>query len=308
MADVPIGFFPEEYIALHPDLEVWRDQPMRCLVHYLEHGRAEGRQIGYWQLKLDNLALEIPASPSPPPTAATSSGGRICILVHIYYPELWPELAAFVRNLQVVPADVFVNVTDSQWTPKLHRQLREFCPGAFVQLSPNRGRDIGGHLRLLNNVDIQRYDTFALMHTKKSGHLPEAMATGWRQGLIAPFAGNSAVASECLKLFREQPNTGMVGAAAWRAHSMNGNQVEVDRLMTRFGIELRNRRLDFVSGTMFLIRAEIVARLHRELRETAWEDATGKDAGFFMDGQLEHAVERVIPSLARQMGYEIVWR
>jgi lipopolysaccharide biosynthesis protein len=89
---------------------------------------------------------------------------------------------------------------------------------------------------------------------------------------------------------------------------MNGNNIEVDRLMRRFGIEPRNRRLDFVSGTMFLIRAEIVARLHRELRETVWEDAADKDAGFFMDGQLEHAVERVIPSLARQMGYEIVWR
>jgi lipopolysaccharide biosynthesis protein len=307
VADVPIGFFPKEYISLHPDLEVWRDQPMRCLVHYLEHGRAEGRQIGYWQLKTDNLELEIPTHETPLPAAASSPESRICILVHVYYPEIWPELASFVRNLQVAPADVFINVTDSQWTPKLHRELRELCPEAFVQLSPNRGRDIGGHLRLLDNVHIERYDTFALMHTKKSRHLPEATATGWRKGLIAPFAGNPAVASRCLKLFSEQPKTGMVAAAAWRAHSMNGNQIEVDRLMRRYGIEPRNRRLDFVSGTMFLIRSEIVARFHRELRETAWEDATGKDPAFFMDGQLEHAIERVIPSLARQMGYEIVW-
>jgi lipopolysaccharide biosynthesis protein len=191
---------------------------MRCLVHYIEHGRAEGRQLSYWQLKVDNLALEIPTRQSSLPTrqsslpaAATSSDSRLCILVHIYYPELWPELAAFVRNLQVVPADVFINVTDSQWTPKLHQELRELCPGAFVQLSPNRGRDVGGHLRLLDNVDIERYDAFALMHTKKSRHLPEATSTGWRQGLIAPFAGNPAVASECLKLFSEQANTGMRG-------------------------------------------------------------------------------------------------
>ena len=47
---------------------------------------------------------------------------------------------------------------------------------------------------------------------------------------------------------------------------------------------------------------------HRELRDIEWEDPTGRDAAFFLDGQLEHAVERVIPSLARQMGYHIVWR
>ena len=78
--------------------------------------------------------------------------------------------------------------------------------------------------------------------------------------------------------------------------------------MARMGIEKGNRRLDFVSGTMFLIRSEIVARLHSQLRDTQWEDPAGRDAAFFLDGQLEHAVERVIPSLARQMGYEIVWR
>jgi hypothetical protein len=59
---------------------------------------------------------------------------------------------------------------------------------------------------------------------------------------------------------------------------------------------------------MFLIRSEIVARLYREFRDTEWQDPAGQDAAFFLDGQLEHAIERVIPSLARQMGYEIVWR
>jgi lipopolysaccharide biosynthesis protein len=89
---------------------------------------------------------------------------------------------------------------------------------------------------------------------------------------------------------------------------MNGNQVEVDRLMARLRIEARHRRLDFVSGTMFLIRSDVVLRLYRELRDIEWEDPAGRDAAFFLDGQLEHAVERVIPSLARQMGYEIAWR
>jgi hypothetical protein len=308
ITDVPTGFFPAEYVELHPDLEVWRDQPMRCLLHYLEHGRAENRQIGYWQLKLADLRLDIPARGLVPEKQPPELRHRLCILVHVYYPELWPELAAFVSNLRTVSADVFINVTDTQWTPQLQEQLRELCPDAFVQLSANRGRDIGGHFRLLDNVDIDRYEAFAFMHTKRSRHLAAERGSGWRQSLIAAFAGNEDVASECMRLFREQPRTGIVGAAAWRAHSMNGNQVEVDRLMARLRIEARHRRLDFVSGTMFLIRSDVVLRLYRELRDIEWEDPAGRDAAFFLDGQLEHAVERVIPSLARQMGYEIAWR
>src|SRR5207244_870583 len=165
ITDVPIGFFPAEYVDMHPDLEVWRDQPMRCLLHYLEHGRAENRQIGYWQLKLDNLRLDLPVQEASRPKPSQDSERRLCILVHVYYPELWPELAAFVRNLRIVSADVFINVTDTQWTPQLQRQLKELCPDAFVQLSANRGRDIGGHFRLLDNVDIGRYEAFALLHT-----------------------------------------------------------------------------------------------------------------------------------------------
>jgi lipopolysaccharide biosynthesis protein len=239
---------------------------------------------------------------------STGSQPRLCILIHVYYPDLWPELAAFVRNLRVVPSDVFINVADTQWTPQAHAQLRSLCPDAFVQVSENRGRDVGGHLRLLDNIDIGRYEAFALLHTKKSRHLAAERGAGWRQGLIAAFAGSEEVAAQCMRLFQEQPKTGIVGAAAWRANSMNGNQVEVQRLMGQFGIEGGNRRLDFVSGTMFLIRSEIVARLHRELYNVEWEDPMGREAAFFLDGQLEHAVERVIPSLARQMGYEIVWR
>jgi len=307
VAEVPIGFFPSEYVDLHPDLEVWRDQPMRCFLHYFEHGRAERRQIGFWQLKIDGVHLDD-AAPETSSLPQSRGPRRLCVLVHVYYPELWPELASFVRNLRVVAADVFINVADTQWTPQVQEQLRELCPDAFVLVSENRGRDVGGHLRLLDNIDIERYEAFALLHTKRSRHLAAEKGEAWRQSLIASFAGSEAVAAQCVDMFREHPKTGIIGAAAWRAHSMNGNQVLVDRLMARFDIEAGNRRLDFVSGTMFMIRSDIVSRLHRELRDIVWEDATGRDSAFFLDGQLEHAVERVIPSLARQMGYELVWR
>jgi lipopolysaccharide biosynthesis protein len=126
--------------------------------------------------------------------------------------------------------------------------------------------------------------------------------------LLSAFAANESVAADCLQCFRNDPEIGIIGAAAWRNHAMGLNQENCDWLFDRFGIARKNRRLDFVGGTMFLIRSEIVARLYEGLREVDWEDAAGRGAEFFLDGQIEHAIERLIPSLARQMGYRIEWR
>jgi hypothetical protein len=59
---------------------------------------------------------------------------------------------------------------------------------------------------------------------------------------------------------------------------------------------------------MFLMRSEIVQRLYEQLRGLEWEYGGDKDLAFHVDGQMAHAVERVIGNLVRQMGYRMVWR
>ena len=171
--DLPLGFFADEYVNLNPDLGAAGVKPdfLPAFCHYMEFGRHENRTLGKWQFHLDAIDLRIPTSASPVALDATAARVDVCVLMHLFYPDLWPELAAFARNFETVSRDVFVNIVDIAWTPRFQRDLRELCPGAFVQLSNDNGRDIGGFTRLLDNVDIKKYDLFAFMHSKKSPHI-----------------------------------------------------------------------------------------------------------------------------------------
>lgn len=306
--DIPVGMSSDEYCDLSVDLAELRGQALRCITHYFCYGRAENRLVGKWQLKLDGLALDIPTHTSPLRTDDTDLERKeVCILTHIFYPDLWPELAGFARNFDVVTRDVFINVVDLAWTPEFHLQLRRLCPGAFVQLSNDDGRDIGGFIRLLDNVDIDRYEVFAFMHSKKSPHIPIERGNHWRQSMLSAFAGSPEIVRQCMEMFHDDPTIGIIGAEAWRSQTMGNNYEQYERLLDLLGIEGDNRACDYLSGTMFLVRQPIIKRLHNELRKLDWEYGGDKDVEFHRDGQVAHGVERVIPALARHLGFQVVW-
>ena len=89
---------------------------------------------------------------------------------------------------------------------------------------------------------------------------------------------------------------------------MGKNVEQYERLLDLLGVRGKNRELDYVSGFMFLIRADIVARLFECLRKLDFEYGGDKDLDFHIDGQIAHGVERAVPALVRQMGYEMHYR
>lgn len=308
--DLPLGFFPDEYVQLNPDLLAVGMKPefLPAFGHYMEFGRAENRTIGKWQFYLDSIDLRIPTVAAPMSLNTGAEQIDVCVLMHLFYPDLWPELAAFAQNFDSVSRDVFVNVVDIAWTPKFQREMRELCPEAFVQLSNDNGRDIGGFIRLLDNVDIKKYDMFAFMHSKKSPHIAAAKGDYWRRCLLRAFAGSRDVVAECVQMFRDDPSLGLIGAKEWRATEMGNNEAQVAKMLDLFGIEPQHRSVEYLSGTMFLIRSDVVQRIYDTLKDVEWEYGGDKDVSFHMDGQAAHAVERVVGNLIRQMGYKMAWR
>jgi len=307
--DICLGFSADEYLDFSPDLEFLRGDFIAIICHYLLYGRNEKfRVLGSWQFFCDGLKLALPTTDAPIRIAPPQERVNVCVLIHVFYPEVWQELAAFARNFQNRSVDIFINVVDQSWTPELHQEIREFCPGAFVQISINAGMDIGGCARLLDNVDIDKYDVFAFMHTKKSPHVVSEQGAHWRRTLLGAIAGSPEVAENCVDTFLDQPSVGMIGAKEWRSTHMGKNGDNYEKMLDLFEITGKSRELEYLSGTMFLLRGEVVKRLHTVLSTFEWEFGGGKDLAFFMDGQLAHAVERVMPALVRQMGYEILYR
>ncbi|HTV89821.1 MAG TPA: rhamnan synthesis F family protein [Stellaceae bacterium] len=307
--DVPLGFSTADYLHLNVGLEELGEDFYPLFRHYMASGTKERRWIGRWQFHLDALPAVLAHRPGAArPLDDAAPHVDVGVLIHLFYPDLWHELSGFAANFDAVKRDVFVNVVDAAWTPRLHRELRELAPDAFVQLSNDNGRDIGGFMRLLDNIDFGRYELFALMHSKKSPHIAEERGAHWRRSLLAAFAGTRERVRACVAQFHEDRTIGLLGCADYRETTMGRNEAAYTALLDRFRIDERYRAPDYLSGTMFLIRAPILQRLYEELQHAEWEYGGDKDVEFHMDGQLAHGVERLICALVRQMGYRIVWR
>lgn len=307
--DIPLGFFAEEYVALNPDLAHLSGDFLAAFCHFLVCGRSErDRMYGRWQFFFDDIRIDLPTTAAPLRIAPPQERINVCVLIHAFYPDIWQELAAFAQNFRNRSFDIFINLVDLSWTPELHEEIHSLCPGAFLQLSNDAGRDIGGFTRLLDNVDIDRYDLFAFMHTKKSPHIAIERADHWRRTLLRAFAGSPEVADECVDLMLDDPSVGMIGAKEWRSSDMGKNIDEYERLLDLLEITGANRELDYLSGFMFLIRGDIVKRLHSILKHQEWEFGGDKGVDFHIDGQIAHGVERAVPALVRHMGYKVLYR
>jgi len=79
-----------DYFDANPDV---RDSGMGALEHYALFGKREGRRKAPAKSMVDlpdTLFLQ---------DAAPRIGSRIAVVVHVYYPDLWPEIAASLRNV-----------------------------------------------------------------------------------------------------------------------------------------------------------------------------------------------------------------
>jgi hypothetical protein len=306
--DLPLGFVFEDYLSIYADLKHLEGRYLNGLFHWLRHGRDENRLIGKWQFHIDGLTLDLASAAAPLKVVRQSERVDLCILIHAFYPDLLPELVGFAQNFRDVSFDIFINVVDLAWTPELQEELRAICPGAFVMLSNDNGRDIGGFTRLLGHIDIGRYDAFAFLHSKKSPHIAAEKGEHWRRQLLHAIAGSPETARECVSLLKQDPGIGMIGAKEWRSKEMGKNVEQYERLLDVLGVRGRNRDLDYLSGFMFLIRSDVVARLYETLHTLDFEYGGDKDVEYHRDGQIAHGVERAVPALVREMGYKVHYR
>jgi lipopolysaccharide biosynthesis protein len=246
--------------------------------------------------------------PEPPPARRVDAArARVCCLVHVYYDELWDELAARIRNFGAIPVDLRVNVARKEGCEDTVRRVQAAFPRAIVRISPNRGRDIGGYFSLLRDVQFDRYDIFCLLHTKKSPHMPEAFGRRWRRELLDAILRDRETAAVNVGRMLQDPGIGAVGSAHWRRVGVRRNRRTHRAFLDRLGIAGANRRCEFVAGSIMLLRASVLERLYRALADIPLEDGDGKPIRFHVDGQAAHAIERAIGNVVRDLGMRIAW-
>ena len=320
--EVPLDFDPDEYADLYPwELAALRGSPLSLLLHYMDHGRWQGKPYARRAFR----ASATPSRTSPrkaPATSPPAGTPPLCVLAHVYYAELWDELSGYLGNLPEGRFALYVNLVDTTLSHALVSRVRDRFPFSRIYISENRGRDIGGFVRLLKNVRIDDYRIYGLFHTKLSPYFQKygtpmmrdnelVIPDGgkiWRERIFTALMGTRARAAENVDLMLEDETIGEMAAASCRRQEMGENREKYHALLDRLDIGAGARDVEFVSGTMGFLRADVLRRVFEGIRDLPFEKGDGQSMEFHMDGQWGHAVERIIGNVVRDMGYRFEWR
>jgi lipopolysaccharide biosynthesis protein len=256
--------------------------------------RRTGRVSGFpeqWSARTD-LPIESPS--------------RLGVVVHVYYPELLPELLLHVEQIPV-PYDLLVTnasgkAIDLPAEGGNRRHVRAFDVA-------NHGRDILPLVSLVNAGLLDPYHVVLKVHTKKSewraGHELGSGGDGaaWRTQLITSLLGSGDNISQILSSFAERPDLGLVTAdgSVLGPEMWGDNEGNVANLVRRLELPLDTDTLRFAAGSMYWVRGFGLQGLRGlGLGPVDFEPEAGQ-----VNATTAHAVERAIGVLLTEAGLSI---
>lgn len=224
------------------------------------------------------------------------------VVLHLYYPELWPEMAAELAHLGD-DYDLYVALpehADESARQAITRQV----PKAMLLEFPNRGRDIAPFLTVLKGIRPLGYRQVLKIHAKKSLHREDG--SEWRQGFMRELLGSADQVQRITRAFAEDPRLGLVGPAghylAYRHYwgYPVSYPARVEQLKTQLGVDTPLQALHFFAGSMFWCRPEALDGLLKTLTPENFDEELGQ-----VDGTLAHEVERLFVGVCQAEGYRV---
>ncbi|WP_454696904.1 rhamnan synthesis F family protein [Achromobacter aegrifaciens] len=238
-------------------------------------------------------------SSSPP----RQPGVRVCVVVHIFYPELAHEIYTLLRNI-VEPFDLIVTTPHEGAISALLDTFAPLASSVTIALSENRGRDVGPFIAVHRAGLLDHYDAILKLHSKRSTYSEQGQF--WQQSLFRQLCGDSLTVMRTLELLRSG-RAGIVGPHDYyltHPHYWGANRATVWRLLQSLSdtpLLEKDVPLGFFAGTMFWFTPQALAPLH-DIPDSLlnFEPEGGKQ-----DGTLAHALERLFGQVARHRGLTV---
>jgi glycosyltransferase involved in cell wall biosynthesis len=291
------GFHPQIYAQANP--KGCGPGQANPLAHWVRAGKPKGpwTRECFTPSDLRNIAL------------APQKSQRIALHGHFYHESLALEFADRLQS-NTTRCDLFLS-TDTE--AKASHLTRAFCKHrgtVEVMVVPNRGRDIGPLLTAYSSrLAHGDYDMIGHFHGKKSLDTKESSDTNavrgdaWRYFLWETLVGGEyAMLDIAAEVFASKPRVGLVMAEDPHLVGWGENRANAEALAKRIGIRIpATDFFDFPLGAMFWYRPDALKRLFElGLR---WEDYPSEPAS--SDGTILHAIERLIPFVVNEAGYDV---
>ena len=274
-------------------------------IYYERHGvRVEGSDPF-----ADYLRAGSPAGPWSHPvirntdeSEAVIGKPRIALHLHVFYPELLPEM--LVRLAQNVNCpDLFVSVPCAMSAAEVECHLKSYAGRVVaVEALPNRGRDIGPFLTGFGPRIAGNYDFVGHLHTKKTADIKDSsIGATWYHFLLENLLGgeSGAMMDRIFGFMSNKPEVGLVFPDDPNVIGWTANQSFASALAERLGIKELPEHFVFPVGTMFWGRVDALKRFWA--LGVAWDEYPDEPLPY--DGSMLHALERLFP-LGLEEGYE----
>ncbi|AKK20465.1 hypothetical protein HUT03_04280 [Candidatus Liberibacter africanus] len=233
---------------------------------------------------------------------------KIAIVVHIYYFDLWAEIANLLSNLNF-SFDLHVTLVDESASIKL--EILKIFPDAQIHMMENCGRDVLPFLILLETEKLSCYDYICKIHGKRSYRQGHVWWEGdlWRRWLFYDLLGAPGIALKIIRTFDTNSEIGMIGSRAYRypnrycndKSSLGTNHKMICSIAGRMGVEFQDQNLDFFAGTMFWVRTKALDPIKKIKLSRDFKRKSHKS----LDGEIEHAIERCFPLSVKKSNFHI---
>jgi glycosyltransferase involved in cell wall biosynthesis len=283
------GFHPQIYERENGDR--YERRRVNALAHFIR----SGKPAGPWRHDVITPAESVGDEPA-------EGGLRVALHGHFHYPDLAGE---FMHKLAANRSrcDLLLSTTSNEKAGVLQRAMQDYDRGRVViRIAPNRGRDIGAFLTSFGQQALADYDIVGHVHGKRSLVLGDpTIGDSWREFLWQNLLGELHPMADLIigRLCRDE-QLGLVFPDDPHLSDWDSNRDIASGLAQRMGIaEPLPPFFDFPVGTMFWARtAALKPLLDLQL---GWDDYPPEPVPY--DGTALHAIERLLPFIARKAGY-----
>ena len=288
------AFDTELYYKCNTDIYL---QGEHALVHYMAHGKAEGRTSPTATQKWHPKPIDTTAHGEP-------TTHKIAACFHVFYGEFIDYYVACLTNFPQ-SVDVFVSVSSEELMEQATQAFSkcDMVNKVQVKVAPNRGRNFGPMLVEFAQ-ELQNYDLFCHLHSKKSLYSGRAQ-TQWADYLGEYLLKDKHVIQQLLNHFRDEPQTGIYYPTSfwmmpnWVNHWLK-NKPSAQKMAQEWDIDLSDEFIAYPAGGMFWARPKALKQLLE--KSHGYDDFPAEPLP--NDGSELHALERMLGLLAEKNGYK----
>ncbi len=270
------------YPGFHPGIYLERHGVVAGADPFADYVRA-GQPPGAWNYPLVKFGTG--------PSVTVSAEVRVALHLHVYYPELLPEMLTRLAYNRTRP-DLFISIKDEASRAQVEAALAGYAGRvAALEAVPNRGRDIGPFLTAFSGRLMAGYDIVGHMHTKKSTDVKDAsMGTTWYRFLLENLLGgvDCAAMDDVMAAMQADASVGMVFPVDPYVLGMGANREFALVLAERLGLGPTPEHFLFPVGSMFWARPAALAPV--VALGLDWDDYPDEPLPY--DGSILHALER----------------